>query len=250
MPLQVKGPDGVIGAEELPGLPAFLRAANQYAEFQILAGPRDEEVEQLRLRGYRPETAAASTQSRVEFEVFLTQWLSNQPVSAHELRVYLIARELAHEYLDPFNELVAEYRISLARDLDFDDAAPGAGRAKMMTFAEAAPTLKVAVDLKYGLFRDASRNWTKNHLADVDAVAVAAPYCRVVVTDADVAARARQTKASDGLSTTITASVDDLLELLPELSSEARRLGGDATGWDEVGPGVGFNTAFPSPLLS
>lgn len=244
MPLRVHGPHGVVGDDELPGLPEFLRVANQYAEYHFLAGPRDEEIERLRAYGYRPEVVTASSQSRVDFEAFLTTSLAAEPVSANELRVYLVARELTHEYLLTFNELVAEYRISLSRDLGFDGSA-GAGRVKMMALAEAIPTLKVAVDLKYGLFRDQNRTWTLNHVSDVDAVAVATPYCRVVVTDADVASRARQMKAAHQLGTVITSDIDELVSLLPALSAEASLLGGDVTGWDDVGPGVGFNTAMP-----
>jgi len=226
MPLRVSGPDDPVTEDEQPGLAAVLRAASQYAEYHFLAGPRDEDVEALRALGYRPEVTAASSQSRLDFETFLATSLTTAPVSARELRVYLVARELVHEYLEPFNELTAEYRISLGRDLGFDPEVPGAGRAKMMGFAEAVPTLKLSVDLKYGLFRDQNRTWTLNHLSDVDAVAVAAPYCRVVVTDADVASRARHTKAAQNLGTVITADVEEVLNLLPALAAEARQIGG------------------------
>jgi hypothetical protein len=250
LPLRIYGPDGVIGESELPGISQTLRAANQYAEFLLLAGPRDNEVEQLRQRGYRPESVAESSASRVEFERFLTGSLAENPVSANELRVYVAARELVHEYFDIFTDLIAEYRINLRRDLGFDDDVPGSGRGKLMALGEAIPTLKIAVDLKYGLFRDTTRTWSLNHVSDVDAVAEATPYCRVVVTDADVAARARQTNAAAQLGTIITASIDELLDLLPALATEARYLGGDATGWDEVGPGVGFNIEMPQPLAA
>jgi len=113
MPLRVSGPDDPVTEDEQPGLAAVLRAASQYAEYHFLAGPRDEDVEALRALGYRPEVTAASSQSRLDFETFLATSLTTAPVSARELRVYLVARELVHEYLEPFNELTAEYRISL-----------------------------------------------------------------------------------------------------------------------------------------
>lgn len=164
----------------------------------------------LRKHGYRPEVAAASSRSRVDFEKHLASSLGAEPVSARELRVYLVCRELVHEYLDPFNEVCAEYGISLRRHLGFDTETPGAGRPKMMRFAEALPTVKVAVDLEYGLYRDKNRTWTLNHLSDIDAVAVAAPYCRVVVPDTDTASRAKQTKTAEALGTVITASLVEL----------------------------------------
>lgn len=159
-----------------------------------------------------------------------------------------MCRELVHEYLDPFNEVCAEYGISLGRHLGFDPDLPGAGRAKMMRFAEAVPTLKVAVDLKYGLYRDKNRTWTLNHLSDIDAVAEATPYCRVVVSDTDTASRAKQSKTAEALGTVITANLEELLGRLPVLTAEAKDLGGDPTGWDEIGPGIGFNTTMPTSL--
>ncbi len=192
-----------------------MRQASQYGEYNFLAGPKDEDLEHLRKSGYRPEVNKASSQSRVDFEKNLVDLLGAAPVSARELRVYLVCRELVHEYLDSFNEICAEYGISLGRDLGFDTDTPGSGRAKMMRFAEAIPTLKVAVDLKYGLYRDTNRTWTVNHLSDIDAVAEAAPYCRVVVCDADTASRARQTRTAEKLGTVITARLEELLDLLP-----------------------------------
>ncbi len=248
IPLRVSGPAGVMTETDMPGLSAWLRLASQYGEYNFLAGPRDEDIEELRNRGYRPEATEESSRSRVDFERHLASSLAEEPVSARELRVYLVCRELVHEYLGPLNEVCAEYGISLGRHLGFDPDTPGAGRAKMMEFAESVPTLKVAVDLKYGLYRDTRRTWTLNHLSDIDAVAVAAPYCRVVVPDTDTASRAKQTKAAEALGTVITASLEEVLDLLPGLSTEAAALGGDPTGWDDIGPGIGFNTAMPPAL--
>lgn len=248
IPLRISGPDGILTDADVPGLSSWIRLASQYGEFHFLAGPKDEEIEDLRRAGYRPEVVAESSQSRVDFEKHLVGSLEAEPVSAAELRVYLVCRELVHEYLDVFNELLAEYGVVLGRHLGFDPAVPGSGRSKIMAFAEAVPTLKVAVDLKFGLYRDRNRTWTLNHLSDIDAVAVAAPYCRVVVADADTASRARQIKAVEALGTLITGSLEELLDVLPDLTADARQLGGDVTGWDEVGPGSDFNTELPPPL--
>lgn len=248
IPLRLSGPGGTLTDTDVPGLSSWLRLASQYGEYCFLAGPKDKDLDDLRGRGYRPEKVEASSRSRVDFEKHLVTSLAAEPVSARELRVYLICRELVHEYLDSFNELSAEYGITFGRHFGFDSDKPSAGRGKMMAFAEAVPTLKVAVDLKFGLFRDKNRSWTLNHLADIDAVAVAAPYCRVVVPDADTASRARQTKAADALGTIVTANLKELLNVLPPLAAEARLMGGDPTGWDDIGPGTGFSRETPPQL--
>lgn len=243
--LDVQGPEA-LATESMKVLgPSFIRHALQYTEYTLLAGPADNEVDQLRDLGYRPEKTAASAQSRLDWEKDLVEKLAAEPVSATELRVYLSARELLHEYLDPFTELLAEYRLSVPRVLGLDPDKAKVGRKAMLRFSDAVPTLRIAVDTKFGLFRDESRVWSLNHMYDVDAVAVAAPYCRVVVADKDLVHRAVTSLALNGLGTVITSRLGELVDRLDPLRAEASLLGSDPAGWDEVGPGSGFNTALP-----
>lgn len=227
---------------------AWLRLLNQHVEHRLLAGPEDHEIAALRLAGYDPEAVQASSMSRVEWEQLLRQLTAGKRPSADELRVILLARELTHEYLEEFNHLLAEYGLNLPRVLGFDPRKARSARRGMVSFAEDVPSLKIAVDLKMGLFRDPSRDWTLNHLHDVDALSLAVPYCRVVITDRDVAARAHQAQVGRHHGTLITARLDDLVAVLPSLRAEAAILAGDPTGWDVVGPGEGFSIAPPPPM--
>ena len=45
------------------------------------------------------------------------------------------------------------------------------------------PSLDVAVTLKTSLHRDPNHRWTNNDIYDIRALALAIPYCDVVVTD-------------------------------------------------------------------
>ena len=232
LPLVVSGPGGFLTDADVPRLSSWLRLASQYGEYCFLAGPKGEDHDEFRSRRYRPGVAEASSQSRVDFEKHQVTSLEAEPVSARELRVYLVCSELVHEYLNPLNEVCAEYGISLGRHLGSDTNEPGAARAKMMAFAESVPILRVADDLKFGLFRDRNRTRTLSFLPMSTRSPSRRPYCRIVVPDADTASRARQTKAADALGTVVTASLEELLDL-----SARPRCGGSGleSGPDRLG---------------
>lgn len=105
-------------------MPDFLRKANQLGELLILAGPADEDLEELRRRGYRPEATQQVEASRLAWEETYRGLLADDPVSRAELRVRVQARELCHEHIDLFRELLAEYHISLSRALGYDPDRP------------------------------------------------------------------------------------------------------------------------------
>jgi hypothetical protein len=66
-PLSLYGPSGEVDAGSIPGMQTWLRKINQFAEFRMLAGPADEEIEDLRRYGYRPETTVETSRSRLEW---------------------------------------------------------------------------------------------------------------------------------------------------------------------------------------
>jgi hypothetical protein len=245
---RVHGPEGVMTEAVVPGVAAWLRRANQHAEMRLLAGPLDEEVESLREYGYRPEKVEQSTGSRLEWEQLYEGLLQEDPVSRAELRVRVQARELVHEHLDLLNALMLEYGLSLDRALGTSSKKPGAVRAQMVAFADRIPSIRIAVDMKVELFRNAARIWTVNDLHDVDALTIAVPYCHVVVADKDAVDRLRRSDADARHTTTVLSRLRDLPEHLEPLGRLASALGGDPTGWDAVGPGRGFSTAEPGPL--
>ena len=84
-------------------------------------------------------------------------------------------------------------------------------------------------------------------LHDIDALAIAVPYCPVVMADRDAAALLRRGGADERHGTTVISALDSLPELLVDLRTQAEGLGGDPTGWDEIGPGEGFSLDGPPP---
>ena len=236
-PLTLRGPSGPIDLATVPGMPEFMRKANQFGEMYILAGPADEEIEHLRRLGYRPEASEEIDSSRLAWENTYTGLLANDPVSRAELRVRVQAREIIHEHSRLLNELLAEYEVNLAREMGPD---PNVSRRRMIAFADRMPSLRIAVDLKVELFRNATKTWTMNAIHDIDALSLAVPYCHVVVPDREMAHLLARSQAGERCDTRIARRLDELPDILPDLVNHARSAGGDLTGWDWAGPGEGF----------
>ncbi|WP_217561735.1 hypothetical protein [Streptomyces sp. GbtcB6] len=242
VPLSLYGPSGKVDAGPIPGMQAWLRKVNQYAEFQLLAGPRDEEIEDLRRRGYRPEATREAFRSRLEWEEIYVGLLADDPVSRHELRVRVQAREILHEHFDLLKELLAEYRIDLHREIGLDPARPESGRPRMVAFADQMPSVRVAVDLKAELFRNHTKAWTVNALHDIDALSMAVPYCHVVVPDREMADFLSRSRAGQRNGTRVLSRLRHLPDELAALRDRVRSDDVDTSGTDWVGPGERFCT--------
>jgi hypothetical protein len=236
-PLTLHGPDGPVDPSAIPGMREFLRKANQFGEMRMLAGPADHEVEDLRRRGYRPEETTAVVSSRVDWETTYVGLLADDPVSRAELRVRVQAREILHEHLDLLNELLAEYRLNLGREIGAGQAGSKSSRRRMIAFADLMPSVRIAVDLKVELFRNAAKTWTMNAIHDIDALSMAVPYCHAVVPDSKMANLLSRSQAGQRNGTLIVKSLTELPDLLPGLADQARSAGDDTARWDWAASG-------------
>lgn len=238
----LRGPDGaVVNPATIEGMPEFLRKANQLTEMMLLAGPGDEEIGELREHyGYRPEAMDAVEADRLEWEASYVEILAEHPASKAELRVRLQARELIHEHQATFQALLGEYRISLNREVGYNPDRPDVSRRRMVAFADAVPSLRIAVDLKVELFRGAAKPWNMNAVHDIDALSMAVPYCHVVVPDREMASLLFRSRAAERHGTQVITALPDLPDALPGLAEQARDAPGDRTGWDWAGPWDGY----------
>ena len=240
-PMVLRGPDGLVDPSTITGMPEFLRKANQLAEMMILAGPGDAEVSLLRREyGYRPEAMTEVEASRLEWEASYVDVLASHPASRAELRVRLQARELLHEHLAMYQALIGEYRINLSREIGYDPGRPNVSRRRMVAFADAIPSLRIAVDLKVELFRNPAKPWSMNAIHDIDALSMAMPYCHVVVPDSEMADLLSRSDAGSRHGTKIITKLSALPGVLPELAGKAQDATGDQTGWDWAGPWDGY----------
>ena len=238
----LRGPDGaVVDPATIEGMPEFLRKANQLTEMMLLAGPGDEEIGELREHyGYRPEAMDVVEADRLDWEASYVEILAEYPASKAELRVRLQARELLHEHQAMFQALLGEYRVNLNREVGYNPDRPNVSRRRMVAFADAVPSLRIAVDLKVELFRNAAKPWSMNAVHDIDALSMAVPYCHVVVPDREMASLLSRSRAVERHGTQIITALPDLPDALPGLAEQARTAPGDRTGWDWAGPWDGY----------
>jgi hypothetical protein len=238
----LRGPDGAaVDPATIEGMPEFLRKANQLTEMMLLAGPGDEEIGELREHyGYRPEAMDVVEADRLEWEASYVEILAEHPASKAELRVRLQARELLHEHQAMFQALLGEYRINLNREVGYNPDRPNVSRRRMVAFADAVPSLRIAVDLKVELFRGAAKPWSLNAVHDIDALSMAVAYCHVVVPDREMASLLSRSRAAERHGTQIITALSDLPDALPGLAEQARNAPGDRTGWDWAGPWDGY----------
>jgi hypothetical protein len=237
----LRGPDGLVDPATIEGMPEFLRKANQLTEMMILAGPGDEEAGILREQyGYRPEGMIEVEASRLAWESSYVELLADHPASRAELRVRLQVRELLHEHFAMFKALISEYRINLIRDVGYNPDRPIVSRRRMVSFGDTIPSLRIAVDLKVELFRNATKPWTMNAIHDIDALSKAVPYCHVVVPDREMADLLSRSRTGSRYGTKIITTLSELPDALPELAEQARNAPGDRTGWDWAGQWDGY----------
>ncbi|RZU36706.1 hypothetical protein EV284_4209 [Streptomyces sp. BK022] len=228
---QLRGPSGPVDPASMPGLPDFLRRAAQFTEYQLLAGPQDADIPRLRQLGYRPEEVERVSQSRVDWETFFADLLAGDPVSRSELRVRVQAREIIHEHYELLRDLFAEYRLDLLRATGVDPARPKASRVRMVAFADRIPSVRIAVDVKVELFRNAARKWNRNTVHDIDAVSRAVPYCHVVVPDREIADLVGRSEAGPRNGTYVLRGLRDLPDVLADLTTQAVQSGRDGEDW-------------------
>jgi hypothetical protein len=226
--------------------PNWTRRLNQYCEFSLMAGPTDAEIPKLEKVGYvDPRYFETNEGNRLAWEQSYLEQAANIK-SREELRVALFARELTHEYPVTLQTILNQYRLSISSIVN---GSKTNSRAQMMAFSERVPTIRIAVDMKLELFRNPSRPWTWNMLRDIDALSVAVPLCDMVVCDRDALHLLRRSGAPDRYGTTVTENLEDLPDLLTDLTMHPRARETDISDWSSIGSGDGFSTTAPEPLL-
>jgi hypothetical protein len=155
----------------------FMAQANQTMERAMLAGPPDEELPALRAMGYAPEATHQMTEQRAQQEREQAARLdADNRWRRGRLRDVIGARELASEWIDQLTRAVLARGTSIGEVIRED-------RTIMRAFADGMPSSRVAISLKTRYHRNGQHQWTSNDIHDIDALAVAVPYCDAVFTD-------------------------------------------------------------------
>jgi hypothetical protein len=181
--LEIHAPDPDAAAAQVcealgidPGSDAAA-SLERWAERQLLTGPDDHNDPQLVGAGYTLEGWRKTLRKRAEQERQLVPQLDADPkLRRDRLRDVINARETCIELKDVRDKMTAAINTSFAGLLEGD-------RSKLRNFNDGMPSTRVAVSLKERYHRDGRHEWTSNDIQDIDALAIAVPYCDAVYAD-------------------------------------------------------------------
>ena len=180
--LRIMGPtsDESVRVREQMGAVAFdefVAKANLMLERGVLRGPTDDEVDGLRTLGWNPVEALKTAENRAAEERDQVGRLDADGGRWRRgrLRDVVAARELLIEFKTILPRALADRRLSL-EDVICDPRSANA-------FVRAMPSTEVSIQLKTAWHRNRYKGWTANDIYDIDALALAVPYCDVVVTE-------------------------------------------------------------------
>lgn len=159
-----------------------LAELNHLSERKLLEGPQDDEIADLRQRGYAPETYQVGAKSRLDFELETSTILLDNPVWRRgRLHDLIFGRDVAHEWM---TLLVLHLQQREQDGFPHDLPEP----ADLVALWAAMPQVQVAVSMKTRYHRNPEHRWRTNHIADIDALAVGYAYCDALLTDSEARA--------------------------------------------------------------
>jgi hypothetical protein len=169
------------------------------------------------MEGYRPEAHQQITQNRLNQELELVANLSRESTNWRRggLRDVIAAREMIIE----LNEMITTALISHGMHIG---QLVGDDREKIRAFASCMPGCEVAIEMKTQYHRNPSKRWTVNDIYDIDALALAVPYCDVVFTDAEARAILAKARLEGRMNTGLPRTPSELIEVLHTLPSPSR----------------------------
>jgi len=193
---------------------SFMKDSILRMERSILRGPVSSKDEaELRALGYKPEGPTAVTEARVQEELEFKQRLDSDPKSRRGRLVDLVsARELIIEFQNILPRALNERGLVLT-DLVKN---PESGRRLVRSM----PSTDDAIVLKAAWHRNGQRTWAVNDIYDIDALALATPYCDVVVTEKACHHILSIAKMGERMNTALLQHLTDLPAVLQKRTSK------------------------------
>ena len=183
-------------------------------ERSVLRGPSDsDDAQSLRELGWNPEGPARVAEGRAELERELTTILdSEQRWRRGRLRDIISVRELEIEFQNILPRALKERGLVLGEVMSDQESA--------RRFVRSMPSTEVSIELKTTWHRNGERKWVVNDIYDIDALAVATPYCDVVVTEKACTHILAVAGLSERMGTVLLHRLGDLPSILGERKSK------------------------------
>ena len=181
------------------------------AEFEILRGPDLEQEQLLRAKyDYKPELAIEEAKKRAAQEDELANELKNDPTKFKKIDDIVTARYLYWELSDALTELLASSGMTMEEFMKI-------GKERVTNFVHDMPTADIITTLTKLNLKNLNRSWVKNDIHDMDALAVAVPYCDVVVTEKHSFTQLINAKLGIKYDTTLLKNLEDIPEVVNKL---------------------------------
>jgi hypothetical protein len=186
---------------------AFAASADLLLSRSVLRGPAEDEKDDLRTGGWRPEASIQIAETRAAQERSQKLILDReQRWRKSRLRDLVSARELIIEFPNMLARALSQ------RNLNLQDVFSDLQSSR--NFVRAMPSTEVAIELKTAWHRNGSKNWTANDIYDLDALSLAVPYCDVVVTDKACHHALKIARLGDRMHTALLRKLEDLPDVL------------------------------------
>jgi hypothetical protein len=193
----------------------FVAQAELQLERSVLRGPADDDVENLRALGWKPENTIQGGEKRAAQERELTAILDGDPAARRgNLRDVVATRELCIEFENTLPRVLASRQLAL-RDVISD---PESGRK----FVRAMPGTEVSIELKTAWHRNRDKTWIANDIYDIDAMALAVPYCDVVVTEKACHHALTTARLGERMHTALLRNLEELPNVLEQWKPRRR----------------------------
>jgi hypothetical protein len=157
---------------------------NRWWMRQLVTGPEDRSNPDLLHAGYSLAPWRDMLKQRAALETELARKLDDDPtLRQSRLRDVNNANEMCNELGSLIERTRKATGQKLSDLLDIGDPKKPESRSKVRDFSDGMPSTRVAVSIKERYHSDSRHEWTVNDTQDIDALAVAIPYCDAVFTD-------------------------------------------------------------------
>lgn len=187
-----------------------LSEAERELDRSVLRGPsNDEEEAALVADGWDPSAMRKVAENRARQEREFAELLATDTKWRRgRLRDVVAARYLALEFREVIDQAQEAHGFHIA------DLLPELEQARQ--FMDSMPAADAWITLRTAKHRNPDSIWLPNDIFDIDALAAAAPYCDVVVTERHSAHVLHQGHFPENYGTAIFADLDGLVEHLDE----------------------------------
>ncbi|ASQ85722.1 hypothetical protein AN931_07995 [Mycobacterium intracellulare subsp. chimaera] len=161
-----------------------MASLNRWAMRQLVTGPDDHEDPALLQAGYSLDGWRDMLKKRAKRENDLVSKLDADPaLRQSKLRDVVNANELYAELGHLVERAERATGLSLSQILEIQDPPTSECLAKVRNFIDGMPSTRVAASVKERYHSDSRHEWTTNDMQDIDALAIAVPYCDAVFID-------------------------------------------------------------------